>query len=138
MLPEIGDGALKEIKSICASHHILHQPSYRKKKDRSKEIQVSSFFPSHSPFLTAFIIPLRLLFLTLLLSCSLVSLTGSFLLDLGSGGGVGNLSLGFGTGSGLFGLGLFGGRGLFLLSLGLRGGGLLEQKDELVCEREGN
>lgn len=37
-------GIKKEIKSICVSHHILHRPSYRKKKDRSKEIQVSSSF----------------------------------------------------------------------------------------------
>lgn len=126
MLPEIDDGVLKK-KSNQYAYHITSSIDHPTGKRRIEVKKFNFFVPSHSPLLTAFIIPLRLL-LILLLSCSLVSLKGSFLLDLGSSRGVGNLGLGFGTGSGLFGLGLFSGGGLFLLSLGLRGDGLLEEE----------
>lgn len=116
-------------KSNQYAYHItssINCPTEKRRIEvkKFKSVLLSFSFPTPHSFHHS----VRLLFLVLLLSCGLVSLTGSFLLDLGSGGGVGNLSLGFGTGSGLFGLGFFSGGGLFLLSLGLRGGGLLEEE----------
>lgn len=124
MLPGNSDGALKRTSShYCASHLIssrIHHPIRKRiEVKKFKSLCLSFSFPAPHCFHHY----VRLLIL--LLSGSHISLTDSFLLDLGSGGGVGNLSLGFGTGGGLFGFGLFSSGSLFLLSLSLGGGGFL-------------
>lgn len=134
MLPGNSDGTLKRTSShYCASHLIPHPPSYTE-KDRSKEVQVplSFLLIPRSSLLHHYV---RLLIL--LLSGSHISLTDSFLLYLGGGGGVGNLSLGFGTGGGLFGFGLFSSGSLFLLSLSLGGGGFLGKEGWISLGRRG-